>query len=442
MSLLAYSFASGIMLLALAAVYMLMMRNTTHFGFNRMCLVLIMTVSLVTPFISLPSVANSASIVEAENLTLTGVAIDNAIADHDNSIINIIGIIYIFGVCLVGCRTAANFGFIVYLRHNSRRKVTGSLTVRVHSHDKIPPMSWGGEIYISEAVFSGNDVELAMILAHESAHSKQRHWADLLLSNVVTAINWYNPAAWMMQHELIAVHEYEADRIASAQSDDRTQYQLLLIKKTAGTRFQAFADSLNHSSLKKRITMMTKNQSKRSTRLCSLALVPAMALALVASNSSCVKAAQQEVTAADQVKHALETVDDNSKGNTFELEEAVVVAYGGEKEEEEEKTPEIATLPRYVGGEAAMYKKFAEVINFVGDINESGYIIVGFTIDAEGKMVNPHIVKGLSEAKNNEAIRAVKQLTDWEPALTKDGKKVACDYTLPISFKTAPVKKK
>ena len=66
MSLLAYSFASGIMLLALAAVYMIMMRNTTNFGFNRMCLVLIMIVSLVTPFISLPSVANSASIVEAE----------------------------------------------------------------------------------------------------------------------------------------------------------------------------------------------------------------------------------------------------------------------------------------------------------------------------------------------------------------------------------------
>ncbi|MDE5554419.1 MAG: energy transducer TonB, partial [Muribaculaceae bacterium] len=201
------------------------------------------------------------------------------------------------------------------------------------------------------------------------------------------------------------------------------------------------ADSLNHSSLKKRITMMTKNQSKSSTRLCSLAFVPAMALAFVLSNSFCVKAAQQEVTAAEQVKQAVETVDDNSKGNTFEADEMVVVAYGDGKEKEAKKVPEVVKPPKYVGGEAAMYKKLADVINFVGDMNETGRVIVGFTINAEGKMVNPHIIKGLSEAKNNEAIRAVKQLTDWEPALTKDGKKVACDYTLPITFKTAPVRK-
>lgn len=88
-----------------------------------------------------------------------------------------------------------------------------------------------------------------------------------------------------------------------------------------------------------------------------------------------------------------------------------------------------------------MYKKLADVINFVGDVNESGRVIVEITINTEGKMVNAHIVKGISEAKNNEALRAVKQLTDWEPALTKDGKKVESNFTIPITFKTAPAKK-
>ncbi|MDE6368973.1 MAG: hypothetical protein K2K94_07030, partial [Muribaculaceae bacterium] len=225
MSLLAYSFSSGIMLVALAAVYILLMRNTTHFGLNRACLIVILTVSLIAPFISLPSLARGASTVAANELTVIGVVNETASAAHSYNSINIIRIIYLIGVCLVAIRTLANLGFIFYLHHNSRRKVIGNLPVRVHNHNTIPPMSWGGEIYISECTMSECDVELPIILAHESAHRYQWHWTDLLLSNVVTAINWYNPAAWMIQHELIAVHEYEADRIAAGQRDQQIQDQ-------------------------------------------------------------------------------------------------------------------------------------------------------------------------------------------------------------------------
>ena len=442
MTLLAYSFASGITLIILTAVYWIMLRNTTHFVLNRICMMSILAASLLLPFVSLPSLSAIRAVpIEVGDMTLSSVASEVTVSHRSVDILKTIGLIYLIGVAVISLRYIINLIFIIYLQSISRKKVFGGLTLRVHTRTNIPPMSWGGEIFIQESVINGNSDELEMILAHENVHRTRHHWLDLLLSNIVTAINWYNPAAWLMQRELIAVHEYEADHIASGQCDNLTQYQLLLIKKTADSRFQAFGDSLNHSSLKKRITMMTKNQSKRSTRLYSLALVPAMALAFVASNSSCVNSAQQEVSATHLVKHAVETEDDNYKGNTFEAEEMVVVAYGDGKENEAKKVPEIATPPQYVGGEAAMYKKLSEVINFVGDVNETGRIIVAFTIDAEGKMVNSYIVKGLSEAKNDEAIRAVKQLTDWEPALTKDGKKVACDYTLPITLKTTPVKK-
>ncbi|MDE5555813.1 MAG: hypothetical protein K2J10_11620, partial [Muribaculaceae bacterium] len=249
MSLLAYSFSSGIMLAALAAVYMLLMRNSTHFGLNRACLIVILTVSLIAPFISLPSLFADAPEVVAGKLTMTAVSDDATMTHYNTNIIKILGIIYLIGVALIAARTLANFGFIIYLRHNSRRKTFGPNTVIVHSHKNIPPMTWGGEIYISDALLSADIAELSLILAHEEAHRRKWHWVDLLLSNVVLAINWYNPAAWMLQHELIAVHEYEADRIASGQSGNQIQYQLLLIKKTAGSRFQAIADSLNHSSL-------------------------------------------------------------------------------------------------------------------------------------------------------------------------------------------------
>ncbi len=178
---------------------------------------------------------------------------------------------------------------------------------------------------------------------------------------------------------------------------------------------------------------MMKNQSKSSALLRPLALLPAVAVALLVSNSACVKAAQSEVSEAESVGTVgtVETADNN----TLKIDEIVVVAYSNKNSVEEEKVYDIATPPKYVGGEEGLYKKLAEVINFVGDVNETGRIVVGFTIDADGKMVNPYIVKGLSEVKNNEALRAVKELTDWTPALTKDGKKVPCNYTLPILFK-------
>lgn len=181
--------------------------------------------------------------------------------------------------------------------------------------------------------------------------------------------------------------------------------------------------------------MMTKNQSKRSTRLCSLALLPAVAVALLVSNSSCVKEAQKEASTSDQVEQAAEAATEQSAdSNAIEMDETLVVAF--KTDDEKKEMPEIATPATYPGGMAALYQKLCEKINFVGDIDENGKVVVRFTIDAEGNVVNPHIVKGLSEAKNNETIRVVKELGKWEPAVGADGQKVACEFTLPVMFKS------
>ncbi|MDE5595581.1 MAG: M56 family metallopeptidase [Muribaculaceae bacterium] len=296
MTLLGYSFASGITLIILTTVYWLLLRNTTHFVLNRICVVGILTVSLIAPFVTLPQLSSIRVVpVEIGELTLSAVTSEVTGSHQGIDILKIIGSIYLIGVAIMTLRYFANFVFIIYLRSISRKKVSGRLTLRVHKRANIPPMSWGGEIFIEESLLSGDRDELEIILAHENAHHSQCHWLDLMLSNIVLAINWYNPAAWIMQNELIAVHEYEADRIASDISGDKIKYQLLLIKKTAGNRYQAIADSLNHSSLKKRIKMMMKTKTNGNARLRSLALLPAVAAALLVTNSSCVKNAQEQV---------------------------------------------------------------------------------------------------------------------------------------------------
>ncbi|MBR5053490.1 MAG: hypothetical protein IKW91_09720, partial [Bacteroidaceae bacterium] len=48
------------------------------------------------------------------------------------------------------------------------------------------------------------------ILAHEQAHIRLGHTFDLLLLEVVKAIQWFNPFVYLLGRDLKAIHEYEA----------------------------------------------------------------------------------------------------------------------------------------------------------------------------------------------------------------------------------------
>ena len=104
------------------------------------------------------------------------------------------------------------------------------------------------------------------------------------MAQTVAALQWYNPAAWLMREELKAVHEYQADAGVMRSGLNIKQYQMLLIKKAVGARFPSLANSLNHSKLKKRITMMYNSRTSTTRRLRALVLVPALGGALLVTN--------------------------------------------------------------------------------------------------------------------------------------------------------------
>ena len=119
-------------------------------------------------------------------------------------------------------------------------------------------------VVISEKDLKENGEE---ILTHEYAHIRKKHSIDLLIADVCIFFQWFNPASWLLKQELQNIHEFEADESVIAQGIDAKKYQLLLIKKAVGTRLYSMANSFNHSSLKKRITMMLKKKSNPWARL-------------------------------------------------------------------------------------------------------------------------------------------------------------------------------
>ena len=60
-------------------------------------------------------------------------------------------------------------------------------------------------------------------------------------------------------------------------------------------------------------------------------------------------------------------------------------------------------------------------------------IIVAFTVDEKGKVMNPKIIKGINSELNNEALRVVNKMPDWKPA-TSNGKAVTSVFKLPIQL--------
>ena len=143
--------------------------------------------------------------------------------------------------------------------------------------DKVPSVSWSNYIIISE-----EDYRLyPQVLVHERMHYQCRHSYDILFMTIVHALHWFNPMVWLIRTELKQLHEFEADEGVINQGIDATQYQLLLVKKAVGKKLYTIANGFNHTKLQKRITMMIQEKSNRWERLKWLVVVPIVAGAVL-----------------------------------------------------------------------------------------------------------------------------------------------------------------
>ncbi|SDO00396.1 TonB family C-terminal domain-containing protein [Prevotella communis] len=141
----------------------------------------------------------------------------------------------------------------------------------------VSPFSWMHYIVLSQSDYEAQD---ASILAHERGHIRRHHSLDLLLVDTLTALQWFNPAMWMLRQDLRAIHEYEADAAVLSQGINMRQYQYLLIQKAVSHCGYSVANGISHSTLKNRINMMLHKNSSRASLLKLLALVPIVGIAL------------------------------------------------------------------------------------------------------------------------------------------------------------------
>ena len=264
--------------------YRLLLSKETFHRFNRIALLGLLVFSCVLPFVEV-------TLQEAPELGQALISLEDMMAfvqepqeilDETSSpfpwrAMMLLG--YAGGILFFLGRHLWSLGRMYRLVRTSRReRLEGGIVLFIH-RSKVAPFSWMRMIAVSEEDLEENR---DAILTHECAHIHNRHSWDLLLAEVCIFFQWFNPAAWLLKQELQNIHEFEADEWVINHGIDAKTYQLLIIKKAVGARLYSIANSLNHSSLKKRITMMIKKKSNPWARLKYLYVLPMATIAVVA----------------------------------------------------------------------------------------------------------------------------------------------------------------
>lgn len=144
----------------------------------------------------------------------------------------------------------------------------------------VSPFSWRHTIVLSQSDYEDHDEAL---LAHEMGHIRNYHSVDVVFIELLSVIQWFNPVVWMLRDELRSIHEYEADQTVLSQGFNAIQYLHLLILKSVGESGYSLTNGINHSTLKKRVNMITKKKSSRTKWIKVLYILPIVVASLVAN---------------------------------------------------------------------------------------------------------------------------------------------------------------
>jgi TonB family protein len=142
------------------------------------------------------------------------------------------------------------------------------------------PFSWWKTVFLNHQDFEEGTTAL---LTHELGHIRLHHSLDVLLVELLTALQWFNPAMWMLRADLRTIHEYEADQQVISHGFNDIQYLQLLIRKAASQSGYSLANGFFNSALKKRVTMIMKPKSIHRQWLRYAYLLPIVAVSLYAS---------------------------------------------------------------------------------------------------------------------------------------------------------------
>lgn len=378
----------------LYGTYLLLFRRNTFFTAQRIYLLAIPLVSVLFPFLVLPG----ASVTPVE-LVLPEAVLPVFDAQHVVSTgqgltaLQVIVAVYAAGVLFMLTRFIMRVLRTMNMLRNAQPLAAG--LKQLPAELPASAFSFGQTIYIHPAL---PEDELPLIVAHEQVHIRHGHSIDRVYYELLGVICWFNPLYRLAAKSLAETHEFIADQQACG--NDAVHYKRVLVAHILGlpsrTLVHLFAEP---GSLKKRLLMMNRKRTARVVLWSYLAVIPLLG-GMLALNSFTFAAPAEKVSETDS----------------------------GESTDKQAE---------FKGGKPAMMEYLAKNIAYPADAASKkigGTVYVAFTVEANGKITGAHVKKSVFPSLDDEALRVVSSMPDWNPAESK-GKLVKTELVLPIKFK-------
>jgi len=471
MNILNYLLQTNLYLILFMGFYTLVLKNETFFRENRIYLNTSILLSFIIPFIN-SNWFQELFITQKlrETIVPTQMIYETVVVAADEGTSN-----WAIGDVILSVYTGVMA--ILLLRFLFRLVLVNS---------KLQPQKGAAYSFFNTMVVDSELPESGIITDHEKVHMWEWHSADILLIELASIINWFNPVVYLYKKEIRHIHEFIADEEAASGMHSKSDYALLLFSNTLGVQPDQLSNNFfNNSLLKRRIIMLNKNKSHRTGLWKYGFSVPLFVLMLIFSAAAA--SSENNILSIDAKKNLtiLDNISDPGINGISPIENTnplnkVIKSFNKESVSPDpgknnsddpprlkkhlerdvkntkptievdtipSKRPKdiadfstVEVLPEFQGGQKGWEDYVKMNLKYPEDAKKNkitGRVIMSFVVDKTGRLEDIKVLRGVEKSLDDEALRILRNSPKWKHGI-QNGRPVNVAYTMPIFFQLAP----
>ena len=399
-----YLLKSSLIISVMYAGYELFLRREAYFRFNRFYMLLTLILALFLPFFNYPvsqltayspslpliNIGDRLAVFNLEEVVIRAGKQSGQLINSYQAGTTLL-LIYLAGVVFQFIRFIYRLLQILFVIRKYDKRKSGSITfVMVPGAPTHSFMKW---VFIDPGLLKSED--FASIAAHEQIHILRRHTFDLLLTEALTIIQWFNPFIYLLRNRIKENHEYLTDREVISGFNDFSSYHVLLVQHSGIIPTDILTHNFSYSLLKRRLHMMKK--PKRPLRFgLGVLFVTVLFTGVFFACSS-----------ADKDK--------------FETDKVYT---------------KVDVVPEFPGGLKELMNYLSANIKYPVEAKDQGIegrVYINFIVEKDGSVDSAWVLRGIGGGCDEEALRVVREMPDWTPGY-QHGEAVRVSYNLPVKF--------
>ncbi|MGK0388960.1 MAG: TonB family protein [Maribacter sp.] len=361
-------------------------------------------------------------------------------------------VIYSLGVLFFSVRLLKKLYTLYQItQHNPKEEKEGILTLHTNVQDTSSFFKW---LFFNPR-HAHEDSHL--ILEHELVHIRQWHSADVMIMEILAIINWFNPIIHLYNRSLRETHEFIADKFVASLANSTYDYAKLLVNEVSKSINPALSNTFA-SLIKKRLVMLSTQNSKKRKGLYYLSIIPILMLLIILFSFNLVDPVSGLEELSETVGELIEAPIDLNEKNPSEK---VAIR----KMTSDTVAPPVPSvfkvveyMPHFAGCEDIADEKERmkcsdlKIINFLSNNvkypkaaiknGTQGTAVIRFVIEEDGSLffdeekMEKCMLRDPGNGCGSEALRVMKSMPNWIPG-KQDGQPVRVQFTMPIKFKLA-----